>query len=239
MAASKITGNLHVVYAIHILGYYLLFLLTGKICKLPGCMVELCSLIKYSPTKQSFSPGSRTPTTEVRWLFPWQHQSWASSSQFSDGNSKTLLNCLEKEKELLVLERRSPNINTNVFQVHVTKNVDWLSTVKYLLKERYFGVTTNMAQTYFLVLRKSICTYNSGNRTADPHIRQQTLWHPFLNSLSSSFKCLLANFSCKSFEWNSNWSLIWTSLPLQIESPLHVLGITLKAAVELQKWLLK
>lgn len=144
-----------------------------------------------------------------------------------------------KKRIHLILERIGFQvflILTTVF-FQVVYIADWLISVMPLLKERYFRITTNMAQTYFLVFRKSICTYVSGNKTAEPHIRQQKLWHPFLNSLNSSFKCLLTNLSCESFEWYSNWSLIWTSLPLHIESPLHVLGITLKAANEIKNWL--
>lgn len=74
-------------------------------------------------------------------------------------------------------------------------------------------------------------TYLSGDNTADPQIRQQTLWHPLLNSCNSSLKrCLFETFSGESLLQYSKWSLIWISVPELADSPVHDLGIKLNLA---------
>lgn len=74
-------------------------------------------------------------------------------------------------------------------------------------------------------------TYLSGDNTADPQIRQQTLWHPLLNSCNSSLKrCLFETFSGESLLQYWKWSLIWISVPELADSPVHDLGIKLNLA---------
>lgn len=226
------------------------------------------TLIKYSPTKQSSSLGSRTPVRDVRWLLPWQHQSWASSNQFSDGNSRTLFNFLREKlyKKFNIHEERwlwmgQRDFETDIFFCSLQFWIYWSQTLRnttghlsdpfithnhdiccslwleYTCTQSVPCLTFNKILKFLLYLpchwtcRIVRSTYLSDDNTADPHIRQQTLWRPLLNSCNSSLnRCFFETFSRESTVQNWKWSLSWISLPVLADRPVHDFGIKLNLA---------